>query len=66
MGAIVPQKFRDYFFGTRSFFGQIGKILGFIIAFFVLKLNYSVLILLAVLRGLGMMWERKSLENSKY
>jgi len=49
MGSIVPQKFRDYFFGTRSFFGQIGKILGFVIAFFVLKLNYPVLILLAML-----------------
>lgn len=49
MGAIVPKKFRDYFFGTRSFFGQIGNILGFVIAFFVLKLNYPVLILLSIL-----------------
>lgn len=49
MGSIVPQKFRDYFFGTRSFFGQTGKIAGFIIAFFVLKLNYPILILLAIL-----------------
>jgi len=49
MGSIVPQKFRDYFFGTRSFFGQIGKIVGFVIAFFVLKLNYPILILLAIL-----------------
>ncbi len=49
MGSIVPKKFRDYFFGTRSFFGQIGKIAGFIIVFFVLKLNYPILILLAIL-----------------
>lgn len=49
MGSIVPQNFRDHFFGTRSFFGQIGKIAGFVVAFFVLKLNYSILILIAIL-----------------
>lgn len=49
MSPIVPKKFRDYFFGTRSFFGQVGKIVGFIIAFFVLQLNYPILILLAIL-----------------
>ena len=32
MGSIVPQRFNNYFFGTRCFFGQIGKIIGFIIA----------------------------------
>jgi len=49
MGSIVPQKLRNYFFGTRSFFGQIGQVTGFIIAFFVLKLNFPILILLGFL-----------------
>jgi len=49
MSYIIPKKLRNYFFGTRNFFGQIGKIVGFIVAFFVLKLDYPVLILLGIL-----------------
>ena len=49
MSSIVPIKFRNYFFATRSLFGEMGRITGFIIAFFVLNLEYPILILLGFL-----------------
>lgn len=49
MSKIVPKQFRDYFFGTRNVFGQVGKITGFVLVYFVLKLDYPVVSLLGIL-----------------
>lgn len=49
MSSIAPVGQRNYFFGTRKYFAKIFGIVGFLIAFFVLKLDYPILILLGVL-----------------
>jgi len=49
MSKIVPKKFRNYFFGTRNLFGQIWKILWYLLVYFVLKIDYPILNLLGFL-----------------